>query len=372
MLRSVFLIFFQVVFCLDSFALSGEHFYVIKKNEYATQILYRAGLKPLYKKRGTLSELIDFNKSNFKNIDKLVPGQKIYFSGEQVDFARSQGLIQTSLNREIIFTELAYGIEAQKKLEKQQRQIASDSTGIQTKDVAENTVNQTPQQNALDAQSKSNIEVHVGLGYSSIDGKDKTNKTTAQFLGKINTQIQLNWAQNWSSDTQSSIYFGYKFDHFESQYLSTNIYNSNIETNRFGLSVIDKSELFQKPLYYIYNVEYGTRIFYRGISNSVQTGLELNTVPIAAYGLGFKKPLFQNSRYDFGTQFLAHYLSGTNYQNYNVNNGFDYKAGLYFKEKLNDKEFICAIDYQSRQQDTSLLNFKETNIDSSCQFQWSY
>jgi len=393
MVKNLLILFFLSTFCLNSFALSGQYYYVVKKDEYASKILYRAGLKPLYKKQGTLHDLIQNNISNLKNIDLIENGQKIYFSSQQVEYSKKLGLIVSNNQGEIFFTQLAFGIEEQKRLEKlgivsnqevnrptkttqdlqhlntQKRLVANEALvclpNPENKEIKQSKIVQ-------DEDVESSLTGQIGVGYSAINGKDRGDHTTAQILSKINTELLVSWNQHWSEDFKSSFYAGYKSNSFDSQYLSTNIYNSKIEIARFGFRLEQRSDLFAKPIKYQYSLEQGAQLFYRGISGSTGTGLEINAVPVTSVSVGLEKSLFKKSRFDIGLNGSLKYLSSGTYQNYSVKSGYAYKAGIYLSETRKNKEFSCGLSYSQRKQDTSLIYFSETSIESACQMQWSY
>jgi len=412
MVRRLLIIIFQIVFCQNSFALTGEYYYTIKKNEYASKVLYRAGLKPLYKKQGTLYELIQSNKSNIKNIDFIEQGQKLYFSAKQVEYAQNLGLVKISSNNEITFTELAYQIEREKKLEK----IAQSKTAnnFVTNENAETTINRTvasenvirsdkpedadrdtvvenkinnPQETKGLVESKtdrnkvaesesetvqSGFELAAGAGYSSLNGKDRNDNTTAQILSKLNYNLTVSWNQHWSETTTTRFYVDYKSHSFDSQYLNTKIYDYKIETHRLGFAFIDLYKIWDIPFKYNLNIDYGTNVFYRGINGVTGSGLEINAVPMSAVAFGFEKSIFNKNRFDIGFNVSAQYYSSGTYQNYNVRSGYGYGVGLYLNEKRVNNEFGCGLNYSQRKQDSSLIYFTETIIGSMCHFEWRY
>lgn len=94
--------FFAMSLSLQSFAAGESYFYVVKKSDVTSVILYRSGLKPIYKKNGFLNRLQKVNPRR-ADLNQILPGQKIYFSKEMFEIAKSRGLIGLTFENEIYF-----------------------------------------------------------------------------------------------------------------------------------------------------------------------------------------------------------------------------------------------------------------------------
>lgn len=215
----------------------------------------------------------------------------------------------------------------------------------------------------------SELALTFGGGYSALNGYDNTNKTRAQLLSKINLQFQLNWIQNWSETTKTAFYMGYKSSRFEPDYRATQIYNSKIDTYKFGFQYED--ELFQH-LKYVLGFQQSEELFYRGILAGGAAGLEINAVPLSSFQFGLKKSLLKRGRYEMGSALDYNYIIGSDYQNYTIQNGNAYAVQLFLQEALYNKIMNCGFTYRERIQDTSILTFSEKNVDLSCFYKWTY
>ncbi|RYZ63448.1 MAG: hypothetical protein EOP09_17665, partial [Proteobacteria bacterium] len=92
-----------MVFSLSFSALAADYryFYVLRRDELVSNVLYRAGLKPIYRKDGTLLQISKIN-GQIKDIDEVQPGTKIFFSDELAERSLGLGLIRINKNNEII------------------------------------------------------------------------------------------------------------------------------------------------------------------------------------------------------------------------------------------------------------------------------
>jgi gas vesicle protein len=409
---------------------SKYYFYKLKAGETASFVLHRARLLPLYKKSGgSVDEAALTNQKNIRDIDKLGLGEKIYFTKAQVDEAFKKSLILVSPDMEISFTDLAFEIQRQKLSKKnfvQPEKVAVEQIKEEVKafvkEVKENLKEEVKQlvklnlKEAIKEQAKetpkevirevaaelpvqktvelekieavaveekpkdqiilkesdsafSELAIAVGSGYSALNGYDATNNTRAQMLSKINSQIQLNWIQNWDETVKTAFYVGYKSSHFEPDYRSIQIYNTKMDTYKFGFEFED--QLVQR-FKYVLGFQQSEELFYRGIVASGATGLEINAVPLSSFHFGLKKSLLKRGRYELGTSLTYKYMLGSDYQNYTIQNGNAYAVQLFLQETLYNKTMNCGVTYRERKQNTSLLTFSEKNVDLSCFYKWAY
>ena len=397
---------FLIIFCftLNSNSKSAEYYYIVKPNDNASTLLYKANLKPIYHKLGTLEILQKTNQHRIADIDHLEVGDKLFFPEYLVLSAKNQGFIKVTRQNEIVFND-----QTKSKLVKT-RNMASDENQDQehidaqdfdkNKDAkietsANNTSpinnkilevpstsntelklhsavqNEVPKNTKIDPENtaapvinkiaQSNLVFSLGSGYSRIDSSVNSTSANAVLLSKPLLSAHFKWEQNWSTLTQSFIRWSFEsIPYQDSNHGSIDGEKQNVSLMGFGLN----HELFAGILG---SIELGGReeIFV----TSYQTGsASLETRPITYCRLAFSKRLVSVKNLSLNGSLGGSYLSGASGSNYEAHAGQEYFGQLQLTQKLKNFSFFATGEYVSSSQKTSMTNQSRKDIKTELGF----
>lgn len=335
-------------------AMGKSYYYVVKKNDHASDILFRASLKPIYGKIGTLDALKNFNKDNIPNLDKIKPGDKIYFPEALALEAKAHDAIELTSHLEIVF-KLAASARApageacnsKPELEKsppQSKIVESSRPVLDQKSL--------PNLDQMPAQSE--ISVALEAGFSRIDSNQ--NSGNATLLSKPHQGLSLNWTQLWSDDWQSSIQWKTSSVTFADSSQGSALGGEKQTTSSFSIGA--KYQLSPKTSTAF---EMGVReeIFAPSYSAGTAT---LETKPINFLKFSISKDIAQVRRLLLSGYAGASYLLGQSGSNYDVKAGYDYFGGVRIKHELKSFSIFASGEYDQSAQDSSLSNQSRKDI----------
>ncbi len=191
--------FFAMSFSLRSFASGESYFYVVKKSDMASSILYRSGLKPIYKKDGFLKRLQRVNPE-IADLNQIFPGQKISFSKDLIEKGKALGLIGLTTENEIYFIDQNSTVQSNSKLEPVPKDVVQAPT-IE-KSATENQVTDLPKPKV---ERKAKGYLALGSGFTFLSFTQNGSETKKLEYSSLTGQsFSLRGGAEWIS--------GYGFD----------------------------------------------------------------------------------------------------------------------------------------------------------------
>lgn len=206
-LKSLLAYFFAMSLSLQSFAASESYFYIVKKSDVASMVLYRSGLKPIYKKNGFLERLQKVNPE-IADLNQIYPGQKLMFSEDLVEKGKSLGLIGLTSENEIYFLEMDSAPDPNT-----QPDVASKV------EVVEPAMEPPPTENPAvglarienELNYKSYVALGAGLTFLSFaqNGSETRNLEYSSLMGpSVSLRGGAEWANGYGIDASHAIYPG--------------------------------------------------------------------------------------------------------------------------------------------------------------------
>jgi len=327
----------QCLFVLISLSLAmpvqasdETYYYIIKKNEYVSSILYRAHLKSIYGKIGTLDLLKKLNVKRIPDINKIIPGEKIFFPGSLALKAKERGAVDLTAQNEIVFID-----------EVIPRILASESNPAQV--AVPNKINFIKSE---DTSAQSAINFSIESGYSRIDSNQGSGSAT--LLSKPITGFHLEWSQYWSDDWQSFIGWGRSSVSFTNTSQGTVVGGEKQTTSHLGLGLI-----YQLSSKLNTTVEVGTKeeIFAPSYSTGTAT---LEAKPVSFFKLSFSRNLVEVRQLRLSGSLGGSYLFGLSNSDYDIKSGYEYFGGLRVTHQLKSISIFASGEYIVTFQDTSL------------------
>lgn len=351
---------FSLVFFVSINAMSagGAYFYRIRPGDCVSNVIYRIGLEPIYGKKGYLLKLAQLNLKHISEIDKIKPGQKVYFSEDITKKAQELGVIEIVAENEIRFRENERKIEPIARINEipAQRNLAQvnleadakkelKSENLETKTQAE--PQPQPETIIIDKIEDSRFLISLGSGYSRIDSKMLSTSAKATVLSKPMLGAKVNWTQDWSETFKTHI----KWEYLSVTYKDANqgtIYNDKIDTTLFGMG---SSYYFNPGTKFIFELGIRDDIFIPSYQSGTAT---LETHPITYSKIGLSQRLAQVRSLKLSGEIGGSYLFGGSYSgSYDVNPGQEYYLKVKFSQKLKSMSIFADAEYKDLNQNTT-------------------
>jgi len=224
-------------------------------------------------------------------------------------------------------------------------------------------VNEEPQNHEL--VHLSNVLLFVGSEFDQMDSIQKSNSTKASLKTQPTLNIALEWWQKWSDTVKTwlgwqskSIEFskpssrdveGAKMWYHTAQ-IGTQLYFSK----RFG--IIAQGQVTQLPFYY----------------SRTTTSLSFESFTTTQLMAGPFFEILQHGPMSLELQTLYIYSAPGSTDNYSIDTGYGYYAGLHLKYSPSSFSVYGRAYYRSLKQDTSLLENQFTEIGLKLGVGWSF
>lgn len=330
-----------MIFFIQSAALGNQFHYVVVPQDTVSKILFKARLRPLYGNAGSLKTIENINAQEIKNIDQIRPGQKIYFSDEQVRRAQHLGSVDITNERQIILRETLY------------KRHTADEAPPQT----ETTPIELPRDRANDAVSSLNL--NLTYQFTRLDSKDIATGGNATFLSPLNSKYELIWLVDWNSPWTSELGFSSLALEFD----------SNLSGGRtFTVSNGSLNEVFMGARYkYNEDLQYSF-VYTRSaivVSKALSlTELSLDQVQTNKLTAGVDWKLKNHKGVDYGFGLNGSYIMDAESSSESVKPGWDARLRFYLKHKfsLKDLSIEGAVFYHYLKQDTDFSRQSEKSV----------
>lgn len=320
------LIYSQFVGTSSAFADAG--FYIVKKGDTFSEIIWHKVGSPLCGKNGNLSKLISLN-SHIKNPHKIKPGQKIMFE--------------------------------------QPRTIAQDDISAES---PEEVIVEKPESSEASV-SKENLDPYSSYSiapsfyFSTINGKESSNSTKAELVSNLNFVVNGTWSQNWSNKFSTSLQASIRREEYYS-FEGITLDNKSLIQGSFGVGARYK---FSDKFTFKSLLGYSQETFYR--ATSINT-LAIESVALPKLMMGVGAKLFKIHQYElnFNAQGIA--TASAKSGEYDIELGTGYRTSLEFSEEFvkSNKSFGCDIFYSSLSQDSGLVDQTKKEVGAGCALSW--
>jgi len=196
MMRSNFFVTFLAlfIFSINCLAVDGKYYYIVKTKDTLSQVLYKAGIKPLYSKSGAIVTLQKLNSKNIVDLNKIYPGQLIYLNKDFVEKAVMLKLAVVSDQSEVVLVETNNNLN---------RDLASLSTELKSEDVQQSLTVNNLTENVEDQLGR--FSFNLGFQYSRIDAIDVSTQGSSTFLTDISPKYGIQWESSWNKTWSSVI-----------------------------------------------------------------------------------------------------------------------------------------------------------------------
>ncbi|OYZ24217.1 MAG: hypothetical protein B7Y39_01985 [Bdellovibrio sp. 28-41-41] len=360
MLRKFLIYSLILSFTLDSHSMALNYYYMIKKNDNASTLLYRAKLRPIYAKSGTLFLLRKENAKHIPNIDLLFPGDRLFFPKTLALKAQHEGAVQITQRNEIIFND-----RLKIKQKATNRTLANEPRDPNSPDTQSQKTAKEVQQKVKslelinpETQAQSELEISLETGYSRLDSS--LSSASAVLLSRPTLGANLKWQQNWSQSMSSFIRWNYNSISFQDTSSGT-VIGGNKQTT--SLMAVGLNHRLSQTLWG--TLELGTReeIFAPSYVTGTAT---LETKPIPYARVLISKKLLEVNKLNLTGALGVSYLLGLSGTSYNVSPGAEYFTQLKVSHKFKRLSIFALGEYAETSQKTSLTN--QTRKDFRTQF----
>ncbi len=353
---------FLIIFCftLSSKAKAADYYYIVKPQDNVSTLLYRARLKPIYHKLGTLEILRKKNNRHIPDLDHLKVGDQLFFPEHLVLKSNAQGFIKVINQNEIVFKDhiepnslskrtIAHKHRSQKNQTKDSIISTPSTTPDEEKRIAPSPTPNAKSQVHEGKLAESQIIFSMGSGYSRMDSSAKTgnaNNANAVLLSKPTLSVDLKWEQNWSSSIQSFI--RWSFASIPYQDTSRGLVSGEKQnTSLMGLGLT--YQLFDE---FFGSFELGSReeIFVTSYQPGSATA---EARSLTYYRFTFSRKLIAVNNLSMTGAFGASYLSETSGSNYAVDVGEELFLQLHLTQKFKTFSLFAVGEYADSRQDTS-------------------
>lgn len=341
------LIFFSASVFAQNSLIDKRYFYIVKEQDTASEILYRASIKPLYLEngQGTVNEL---KKDNSNNLEKIYPGQKIYFSQKTLEKGLKNGLVKISEKNEVIFIS------------------APESSMINAPAATLPETNSTavPETKPVAAQASENLSqpsylmLSFGTGYSRIDSTYSANHSNASLLSDRALLLSASLLQTWTPEWATYLKL------FTTKTTYRNPQQGRIEGNRKFLTEINfgvKTRLDQSN-----HINYGLGVkevvFVPSYVSNMAT---LDNKPLVFLELGYSHEFVKKGVLTLGGAAGFKYYLPDSGQVYSVDHGQDYSIAGFVMQDKTTYDLVAELQYIQRNFKTSLTSQKESFVAAS-------
>lgn len=320
-----------------------NYYYIVKKDDSATGVLYRAHLNPIYGKIGTFNHLQKLNEKHITDINKIIPGQKLLFSERLALKAKEQGSVELTSDHEIVLLNVPTfprGLAG----ESNAIDVVTASPAAAPAPVQEKT--ESLPEKVGDPRAQSAISISLETGFSRFDSSQ--NSGSAILLSKPTQGLDLQWGQFWSDQWQSYLGWGVNSISFADTSQGTVLGGEKQTISSLGLGVVHQLSPNLSA-----NFELGVReeIFASSYSAGSAT---LETKPITYFRTSFSLNLLDVRRLRLSGFLGAGYLMGLHNSNYDIKSGYEYFGGLRITHQLKSFSIFASGEYGETLQDTSV------------------
>lgn len=349
LLFGLLLMFSIPVFAQDT---DDRYYYVVQPNDTASDILYRAAIKPLYPrhKKSTLQTLIEENKGLLQDVSRIYPGQKIYFSKKTIEKALAQNLVEIKSKKEIIFTatNTVEPLEAAPVAEFQKTETVAETSTLPSIDEATGKIAEA----SLQELPEGKVSFYLGSGYSKVESSYRTNAATASLLSDRLLHLKVSLHQpideKWEAYAEFDLLSVPYRDSFQNR---VNSRSQNLTTFSFG-------GVLSLPT--SWSFKFGGGVSENIFAPSFQSGIvSVNKRSLLFLeGTAVKKLLERKGLKLNGDVGANWYLSDSS-AGYSIDSGLAYKLGLEMIRSLSAKDWHARFEYIEKHFKTSVTDQDE-------------
>ncbi len=345
-------------FSLNSYSADHSYYYVIKQNEVVSNVLYRAQLFPIYGKEGTLLILQKANSNHIEDLNKVKPGQKIYFPFEVVQLAKSAGILQIRYENELVFLADVEPLKTQKNI---------SEVSIKRSMAQELVVPSEPLQSVASMEKKEEISPEqsrfvfsLGSGYSRVDSSISTTGATAVLLSRPLISGEVRWEHIWSEKYESLINLSFTSIPFQDANQGQ-VFDGHPSLSSTSIGLVRRFD----SSYLSFETGVGEEI----IVNSYQLG----TASVELKPLTFLKPAYykdllqvRDLKLTAGLGF-GYYLASS-FGAYQVDPSFKYLGSIQVAQKFKNFSFFALGEYLDFSQKTSITTQRRREVKANFGF----
>lgn len=346
---------FLVLLMLVSISLAAraddkKYFYIIKKNDLVSELLYRANLRPIYGKNRSLDKMQAYNKKyDVDDVDRIKPGEKLYFPASLALDAKAQGAIEISPELQITYLEsFVHPDEIARNTATEPKTSLPKDPNVATgseQEFVETQINLSPQ---------STFSVAFETGFTRLDATQ--NAGSAALLSKPLLGLNVQWNQHWSDKWQSSIAWSTK-----SVALASTKQGTVLGGNTQSLSDLSIG------LKYFFNAKTSADVFFGTREDIFSPSYSLGTATLETRPITFAKVSVSRNLVEVRNLSLMGYLGGTHLfgqslTDYDIHTGLEYFGGLRVTHRLKTISVFASGEYSETTHDTSLFELSRKNI----------
>lgn len=348
---------------VNVFAGNGQYFYVVRKCDSASAVLFRAALKPIYGNRGLLLVLANENRFNVKDLNHLKPGDKILFPGPVIDRALGSETFRIINENQIVLTD---EINADKIAEEKLKQAAPVK-----REIAQVPQTQTQVQPSIQAQAlpvspivepvkpaavivssetaQSRFVFMLGSGYSRIDSATNGGGAAAVILSKPLVSADLAWEQIWSDTFDSFIGLNYSAINYQESNVGQVVHGSQSPV-KMNIGLVYK---FNPETRISFEVGTTDEVFVPAYQVGVAT---IETKPLAYAKALFIKDIFHTRKLTLTGALGGSYIMGSNVGSYEIGAGREFLGYLQVSQSLKKFTFFGRAGFSEKSQNTSVTS----------------
>jgi len=369
-MRRAIVFFIILSFSLNSFSADSRYYYVIKQNEVVSNILYRAQIVPIYGKDGKLYLLQKLNSDQIADLNKVKPGQKIYFPFEIVEPAKNAGYIEVRNENQIVFLNTNSPIVVPKKNSEDsaKRNVAQDSAtnsaiaqekmqiavgeASQHRTVVDKKEDHFPEQ--------SRLVVSLGSGYSRVDSLINSTGANAVLLSRPLISGEIRWEHIWSEKYESLINLSFTSIPYQDA-SQGQVFEAHPSLSATSIGIVRRFDS-------------GGLSFEAGVTEEIiVNSYQMGTATVELKPLTFLKPAYykdlvqvRNLKLTAGLGF-GYYLASS-FGSYQVDPSIKYLGSVQIAQKFKNFSFFALGEYLDFTQKTSVTTQRRREVKANFGF----
>lgn len=321
-----------IIFGLNAVAkANGKYFYRVQPNDTASDILYRAAIKPLYPRhqKSTLQILIEENQGLLQDISKIYPGQKIYFSEKTIQKALKQNLVEIINNEEIIFTGQNTVQNTDEAEEKSKVIVSSNNTDSVAKSLMVSAPDTEPENNEHILMYN---QFYISSGFNKIEAVYKPNASKAELFSD---QVFNLGYEHYFLLEERKLFLGFNYSYIPIR----NSITQSVSSRFNNLSSIFAG--FEKKLQDKNSLTFKLSLEEVLLASTVQAGfVQFETRPLVSLTGYYKKSYLNHKNLTFLYGFGASYKADQSLSVGHNQHGYSLIAGSYIYHRLHDRYLL--------------------------------
>jgi hypothetical protein len=218
-----------------------------------------------------------------------------------------------------------------------------------------------------DDPSMEDLVLSTGYEFTNLQAQDSGGE--ANVASDQVVAFGVKWMQHWSEKWATFFDFGLHLLSFRSAEGPGKTVTGLSQTEREISAGIQNQIDSKTSIKFL--ASYGDRLFLHGVDSITEA---INLVPIVSVSTDLQRKFFESHHSALGADLRLTYLNGASSPvGYTVKTGYEGSVGIFMEHDFKDGRFMnLAFGYQQRQQDTSEVQFVQSEVFTSLTFSFPF